>query len=419
MKIAVFSDSYRPYTSGVVRSIDTFGAQWIKQGHQVYLFAPRYYRAVVGPKGASTGDQSMANESITRIFRFWSIPMPTAGGFHVALPLSFRLGRVLQRLGIDVVHSHSPFSMGQLAAFAARHIGVPLIFTHHTMYHEYVHYVPGAQLLWGNATLRYVGAYCRKADVVIAPTPDVGRFIAEKYRIAPERVRAIPTGIALEEYVCDDRGWLRRRIPELGDDPVLLSVGRLCREKNAAFLVDAFAQLRRYGVQARLVFVGDGPDRERLAEKARAMQVADRVHFAGLLSKPEVIRAYHGADLFVIASTTETQGLVTLEAMAAGLPVVGVDATGTRDMVEDGVQGSLVPLDPERFASCVARYLSDPALRRHTARKALERASALSANKTAMELQKVYRELCQARTHVKAARRVSRWRRPTGTMGTG
>ncbi|MFS8525134.1 MAG: glycosyltransferase, partial [Limnochordales bacterium] len=170
-------------------------------------------------------------------------------------------------------------------------------------------------------------------------------------------------------------------------------------------LLKAFKIVVRRRPDAHLMLVGDGPLREQLEETAAGAGLSGRVHFTGTLTKPEVIDVYHAADLFVIASVTETQGLATLEAMAAGLPVAGVNAPGTADMVEHGVQGLLTPEDPEALAEAALTLLNDDGQRRAFAARARARAERFSARNMALELVQAYEEVLAARAPQGAAGR--------------
>jgi len=402
VKIAVFTDSYQPYVSGVVRSIDTFGAELLELGHEVYIFGPRYYHQASGPAARPERPPAL------RVFRFWSIPLPTYRGFTVPVPISMQAEALLAELGIDIIHTHTPFMMGVMAAVLARRRRIPLVFTHHTMYHEYVHYVPGVRTVLRQLILRYVGTYCKRCDLVIAPTPEIGDFIVETYGLEGKPVQVIPTGIPVDDYRQGDRRWLREQLNIGPDAPVLIFVGRLAREKNVGFLLEALQHVRATMDNVHLVLVGDGPDRPRLERLAREMGIGQWVHFTGTYSREQVVQALHGADLFVIASTTETQGLATLEAMAAGLPVVGVDAPGTHDMVQNGVQGLLRREDPTEFAQAVLSLLEDPAKRQLFAARARQRAESLSSREMALRLVGAYQELLTPGLHDTKARRDSK-----------
>lgn len=396
MKIAVFTDSYRPYVSGVVRSIDTFGAELLELGHEVYIFGPRYYPAQSGDTSQSSAGEKLP---AVKVFRFWSIPVPMYRGFTAPVPISGQADQLLTDLGIDVIHTHTPFAMGMLGAVLARRLDLPLVFTHHTMYHEYVHYLPGVRTVLRGMMLRYVGNYCRRADMIIAPTPEIRDFAVKTYGLWHKPVKAIPTGITTEQFRRGDGRWVRASFSIPDDAPVLVFVGRLGREKNVQFLLQMFQLISQNREDVHLVLVGDGPQRPRLVQMVEEAALQPRVHFTGTLPKEKVIDVYHAADVFVIASTTETQGLATLEAMAAGLPVVGVDAPGTRDMVQHGVQGLLTEEDQAQFADAVLRLIGDEALRKLYGARALVRAETFSARNMALELVGAYRELLTPGLH--------------------
>lgn len=394
VKIAIFTDSYRPYVSGVVRSIDTFATELLNLGHEVYIFAPRYYQREDTPPAVPSSPSSRL-----QIFRFLSVPLPGYPGFTAPVPVSFRAEALLRQIGIQVVHTQGPFALGGLGAVLARKLRLPLVFTHHTMYHEYVHYLPGARKYptarqwWQRLILGHVNRYCRRADLVIAPTPQIRDFITKTYDIKDDRVISIPTGIPVEDYRHGDKTWLRRRFSIPDTDPVMIFVGRLGQEKNIPFLLESMVIINAYVPQAHLVLVGDGPERQRLEHQVAGMGLQGRVHFAGSQPRERVIDAFHGSDLFVIASVTETQGLATLEAMAAGLPVVGVDAPGTHDLVRHGVDGYLTPHDTRSFAQAVVQLLANPARRRQMAGNAVAGAGVFSSRNTALQLVAAYEKL--------------------------
>src|SRR5690554_1614284 len=142
MRIAFYSDSYSPYVSGVVRSLQRFTKGLVQQGHEVYIFAPFYYG-----KKFKKGIEQHSDPYATKVFRFYSVPAPTCPSYFLPIPITIHSERLLQRLNIDIIHTHSPFLTGQLGAILARRLQVPLIFTHHTMYHEYLHYFPAPRMI--------------------------------------------------------------------------------------------------------------------------------------------------------------------------------------------------------------------------------------------------------------------------------
>ena len=160
-KIGIFTDSYRPYNSGVVRSIETFSTELTAQGHELYIFAPSY--------------RDCENES--RVFRFASIPAPTNPDFTLAVPISLKLKPTIKRLDLDLIHVHSPFVLGRVGARYARKLGIPLVFTFHTLYEQYVHYFPFGQNITRELTQKWCADFANNCDMVVAPTGVVGEYL--------------------------------------------------------------------------------------------------------------------------------------------------------------------------------------------------------------------------------------------------
>ncbi|MDI6709590.1 MAG: glycosyltransferase [Bacillota bacterium] len=387
MRIAVFTDSYRPYTSGVVRSIETCRHELEARGHQVFIFAPRYNWGRYGEERA--GEK--------RVFRFCAFPTPNKTGFSLAIPLSIHLRQDLRRLGVDLVHVHSPFLLGRLGARAARDLGLPLVFTHHTLYDQYVHYFPVARKLTRQVTQRLAVGFCNRCDVVLVPTRVIGDYIRELGVTSP--IKDLPTGIRIEDFSGGDRKWLRQRFGIADDEKVLLFVGRMGLEKNVDFLLRAFQLVRAShpGLPLRLVLVGGGPEMDNFQRLAATLGIAEHTLFAGPVAPEKMGDCYAGADLFVFASVTETQGLVIGEAKAAGLPAVAVRAFGVSEMVTDGEDGFLTPEDEAAFAEKVGRLVTEDELYRRFAAAARANAARLSAQALTDRLLGIYRALLDER----------------------
>ncbi|MCL5981019.1 MAG: glycosyltransferase family 4 protein [Firmicutes bacterium] len=379
MKVGMFTDSYRPYTSGLVRSLETTAANLSALGHEVYIFAPSYPRY----------------EKEAGVFRFASVPSPHSREYTIALPFSLNLRSTVRRIGLDVIHVHSPFFMGHLGARCAYRSGLPLVFTYHTMYDQYVHYMPFARGLSRRIVQRFLPNFCNRCDVVITPTKIIRDLIAERLRT---KIAVVPTGIETEEFAVADDDWLRRQYGISSETKILLHVGRLGKEKNIGFVLQAYRQIRQKHPNVCLVLVGDGPERAHLQEEVRRLGLEAGVIFTGLLPRRHLVDSYAGADLFIFASTTETQGLVLGEAKAAGLPAVAVSALGAAEMVNDGVDGYLTPLSLPLFAEKVLLLLENEPLRRAMAERAKLEAEKISAPYMARKLAEVYEEAvnCQA-----------------------
>ncbi|MGE5371827.1 MAG: glycosyltransferase family 4 protein [Solirubrobacterales bacterium] len=390
MRIGLFSDSYTPYTSGVVTSIQTLKAELTARGHDVHVFAPEYPNHM---------------ETETNIHRFFSVPAPTNPDFTLPVPISPRMTALVKRLRLDVIHVHSPFLLGQMGMRCANRWDIPLVFTYHTKYDQYVHYFPLAQDLARDLTIRYSRYFCGKCDLVIAPSTDIESVI-RGYGIRTT-VRVVPTGVDTDKYTAGDPDWLRQRFHIEPDRKICLFVGRLSPEKNLAFLIEAMARVKARE-KVTLVLTASGPMERELRQLAAAQGMVEGTDliFTGFLNDEELVNAYAGSDLFTFASVTETQGVVLVEAMASGLPIAAVEASGTRDMVQNGSQGILTPVDLDQFTEAIIRLLSDSALREQMAAAGVQRAQALSAQGMAEKLENEYTRLIERNKRTASRRRV-------------
>jgi glycosyltransferase involved in cell wall biosynthesis len=375
MKIGIFTDSYRPYTSGVVNSIELFTRDLTGLGHEVNIFAPSYRN----------------NDEDNKVFRFVSVPAPTNREFSLAIPFSLRLRPAMKKLKPDIIHVHSPFLLGRLGARYARMLNVPLVFTFHTLYDLYVHYIPFGQDIARELTRRYCREFCNDCDLVITPTEIIAEHLRKHGVDVP--IRTVPTGIDLEKYAHRDARWVHKKYGFADNIRVLLCVGRLGKEKNIGFIIDVFARVSAEYPDTKLVIVGEGPERCSLKKRADELGIGHQVVFTGLVDKEEVVEYYCSAYLFVFSSVTETQGLVLGEAKAAGVPAVAVRAFGVEEMVTDGVDGFLVEASRDAFEEKLKLLLDNKDLRDKMGESARLNAAGLSSRASAAKLVECYYEM--------------------------
>jgi len=373
MRIALFSDSYRPVINGVAIAVDLLVAE-LRRRHDVTIFAPAHPRQ----RGPEPG-----------IERFPSYRFPHHPDYPIAFPLSPRLFRSFARAAFDVVHTQSPFTLGQVGRWLARRHRLPLVTTYHTLYTEYLHYarpIPPGWLHRGIVALSR--RYCNACDTVVVPTAPIREVLRACGVRRP--IEVIPTS-AIVAPRAEDAGYLRSRyaIPEAA--VVIMYAGRLAREKNLELLFRAFARVRQSIPAVHLFLAGGGPWEAAARDLARRIALEPDVTFAGFIDREELIRFYAGADLFAFPSISDTQGLVVLEAKSAGLPVVSVDAYGPATVVRDGVDGLLVPNDVSAFAQALESLAADPARRRAMGARAREDAARFSPAAMADRYEEVYR----------------------------
>jgi len=379
MHIANFTNTYLPVISGVVRSVRSFRDELAHRGHNVFIFA-----------------QEQANyvDKDPFIFRYPSLSLPTGVDVPAAIPISPFIDRMLPAFKLDVIHTHHPFLLGQTAATKAQELNLPLVFTFHTQYREYTHYIPFSmetvQNFLKNAIDRWLQDFMRRCQHIIIPSESMRETLVNDYGLK-NNFTVIPTGIDLEAYRTASGERIRKK-RNWENDTVMISVGRLAPEKNWPLLLQATALVLKEVPRFRLVLIGDGQDRKNLEDLAKELGIRRRVTFTGSLSFSEIPSYMKAANLFGFTSVTETQGLVTLEAMAARLPVIAVDASGTRDILKHGQQGYLVENNAEALAAGIKKLLSNPDRMQKFAEAAYKKAQSFNIEHLTDKLLGVYEQ---------------------------
>ena len=358
MRIALFTNTYLPFCGGVTTSVETLRRGLEGSGHEPWVFAPRF-------DGAPAGSP--------RLVHYPSIPALTYPEFALAVPYSRRIAARVRELRFDVFHAHHPFLLGPAARRLARRLRRPLVFTYHTRYDKYAHYVPLRRDLVEAAAVRLSTRFAGAADAVIAPSALIRDELRARGVGTP--IAVIPTGVDVERFSPGDGAPARDALGVAREDAVLLYVGRLDREKSVDRVLFAFERVASTVPRSRLVLVGQGTQAEPLRRLAASLAVADRIRFLGVRPHDELPPCYRAADVFVFASETETQGLVLAEAAACGVPAVAVDAPGSAEVVRDGETGLLTKREPDALAEAVIGLLLDAERRRAMGRRARELAS--------------------------------------------
>lgn len=382
MRVLMLSDVYFPRINGVSTSIETFRARLGEYGVGVDLIVPAY-----GGEDFQPG--------IERI-PAWRVPGDPEDRMMQPLALRAALRRRAAE-GYDLVHVQTPFLAHYAGVRAARAWGVPVIETYHTFFEEYLyHYVPFAPATWMRALARWFSRRQGNAvDAVVVPSSAMRERLRAYGVTAPLHV--LPTGIPLHRFGPRDGMAFRRRHGIAPERLVALYVGRVAHEKNIDFIIAAMARVRDSLPEAMLLITGEGPAQQALEAEARAFGLGDAVRFMGYLDRrDELLDCYAAADVFVFASRTETQGLVLLEAMAMGLPVVALAVMGTRDVLLPA-SGALTPEDDvEAFAAAIIELLADPARRRALGVQGRAWVESLSDSAMAQRMAQLYRHVRQA-----------------------
>ncbi len=375
MRIAIFSNTYLPTISGVVRSISSYKAALEELGHEVHVFT----------QGARGYQDKELN-----IHRYVSLDLGLPNSLPVTIPFSPSIDSLLIKLRPDVIHSQHPLLLGNVAVRKARQLGIPLIYTLHAQYWHYGVYVPIRffQKPYKDYITGRVKRYLMSCDQIIAPSKGMRDLIVGEFRIR-KPVTVIPTGIDLKSYERVARGEMRKKFG-WREDFVIISVGRLAPEKNWPDLIQAASQVIKKNPSARLVLLGDGPQRKELERQAEELGIRERVGFVGMVPYEDVANYLVAADLFAFTSLTETQGLGTLEAMAAGLPVAAYDAIGTRDVVIDRENGLLTEANSNALAQAIMNLIKEPGRTKELGEGALNTAHRLDIRVLVQDLLRVY-----------------------------
>jgi len=355
LTIGFFTDTYLPEVNGVVTSLLSTTKALRRRGHRVI---------VVGPANAGPVEDD------PDVFRFRSAPFPFYPQFRMAFPLPGRLLASLPRMPFDVIHAHSLFFISCLGAYLAQGRRIPLALTYHTRLSEYARYLPVHHRITGPQVVWLSREFSNRCDFVVAPTKGIAELL-RSYGVESD-IEIVPTGVDMELFQTERQAPLEA-LQTAQPGPVLLFAGRLGAEKNLQLLIDAFADVRKRGVRATLIVAGEGPLEPALRARVAALGLEQDVVFAGTLAHADLGALYRAADAFVFASTSETQGLVLVEAMAHGVPVVAVDCPVSREVVR-GAAGLLVEESPVALSSAIVGLLAAPADER-----ARRRAAALAA----------------------------------------
>ncbi len=341
LRIAVFSDSYLPILNGVSVSIDSLVTELRNRGHSVHVY---------------TAASPSYKDPDPNTFRLHAVKIPIVRDYPLAVPPLYEMLRQFRKHEYDLIHTHTPFTLGFIGLRWAQSHELPIVTTYHTLYNRYLHYIPFVPRRYLRFKMaKHTNFYYNSVDHVITPSEASLRWLRRHSVITD--VSVIPTGATRRRLL--DRSEVRQALGIPPEQKILLYVGRLAKEKNMSVLFHMAALSFQEDPSLRLWLVGDGPYREDCARMVRDLGIGDRVKFVGFLSRPEVDPYYAAADLFVFSSITETQGLVVQEAMSYGVPSVAVAGGGASDGIIDGENGYIVKNDPGTFAAKVLEVMAD------------------------------------------------------------
>jgi glycosyltransferase involved in cell wall biosynthesis len=380
LRILMISDVYFPRVNGVSTSIRTFRRELLARGHEVTLIAPAY-------PGHSDTDSN-----ILRI-KARQVPMDPEDRMMRRHQID-ALWPTLKQQRFDVLHIHTPFIAHYAGLYLAKQLKIPVVETYHTFFEEYLyHYIP----LVPRALMRLIArrvtvSQCNAVQQIIAPSRAMLEALQHYGVQSP--IAILPTGLEANQFKPGDGARFRTRHGIEQDRPTLLYVGRVAHEKNIDFLLHCFKRVHAALPNALLIVTGEGPAREHLRALARKLQLESAVKFIGYLERDtELLDCYRAGDLFVFASRTETQGLVLLEALAQGTPVVSTMHMGTRDVLHNTQGTHIVAEDQHDFSQACISLLQNTAARKQLAAHAPHDAERWSSREMTGRLVQLYSEV--------------------------
>lgn len=393
MKIGIFTDCYLPQINGVVTSIMMLEQELISRGHEVTIIT------------VQVPDHEDTRDNIIRVNSFdMARIQPKLKQFRLGYPAGRKLIKDIKALNLDLVHTHTEFTMGLLGKKIAKILDIPCVHTYHTMYEDYSHYVVGfnfAQSFVKKAIRNILKIYMRQYNCIIAPS-DKTRLSLRGYGIT-NQIHTLPTGIDCERFRIDHMDpaeitKLRHQWGIKDTDYVMLSLGRVAKEKNIELIIKQMPKIVERIPNAKLLVVGDGSHRAKLQAMASALNMEENIIFPGAVPYSEVPDWYHLADLFVNASFTETQGLTILEAMTSSLPIVVYDDTNIKDLVVEGITGRLFKTEEDLFKQIIDAH-NDSLKTDQIIINALDTANQMSKENYAKNAETIYQSMLQENYH--------------------
>jgi 1,2-diacylglycerol 3-alpha-glucosyltransferase len=333
-----------PVLNGVSVSILSLVEELRANGHSVHIFTSAH-------RGHKDTDPN--------VHRFLSIRLPFAPGYPLAIPPFYPFLREFRKYNFDIVHTHTPFTVGFVGLRWAQSHHLPIVSTYHTLYVKYAHYVP----IFPKPYIRYKVAkhthyYYSRCHHVIVPS-EAAKVSLQRHSVKTP-ISIIPTGNP--PITKSEKESVRKELGIRPSEKILLYVGRIAREKNLDVLIEGIYSVLAQQHDTKFIIVGDGPYRKQCQRRVQELGIGDRVKFAGFVPRSEVDKYYAASDVFVFASMTETQGLVVGEAMSHGVPAVAVRGGGASHAITDDVNGYIVGNSSDQIASAVIRILGNPSL---------------------------------------------------------
>ncbi len=397
MKICMMTNTYLPHVGGVARSVSTFAEEYRKAGHQMLVVAPAFDGKPL------TKQQARIVERVAAVQNF------NGSDFSVRLPLAAALSSRLDDFKADVIHAHHPFLLGDTALRVGATKNVPVIFTHHTRYEDYTHYVPFDSPTLKEIAINLSTQFANLCDGVIAPSESIAKLIRKRGVTVP--IAVVPTGVDVAGFAAGNGARARKKFKIPAKAFVVGHTGRLAPEKNLGYLSEAVALFLKKTPNARFLVVGGGPSEQQIRDICAKHGVTSQLVMAGKHTGRALHDAFKAMDVFVFSSFSETQGMVIAEAMSAGLPVVALKANGVVEVVRDGKNGYLLPArtPAAKFAAKLTELHKKPVRLRQFSKAAKATSQEFSREHCAELAVKFYEQIRKATRRERLLTEASPW----------
>jgi len=376
MKIGLFTDAYFPQVNGVATTVEELKNSLTEKNHKVTLITSSY------PKYKDK------DKSILRLksFKLWNNPE-----LRVSYMFPDRIFQRVLRLDVDLIHGFSGGAIPSLGLTLAKIKRKPYVFTYNTRWNKYTHYILNGKIIRPKAMERMVRIYCNVCDHIIAPAAYVKEELVSFGVKKP--ITVIPNGVNTNKFKPAKSNGLREQLGLKKDDQIALCVARLAKEKSLDFLIKSFAEFSKTNPNVYFVIAGDGPERENLENLIKSLKISKRIKLLGCVKYDDIPQVYNGADIFIFASQTETEGMIVPEAMSSGLPVLAVRDRVFEQFIESGKDGFLVEKDEKVFNDHLDRLLKDEKLRVAIGKNARAKIQQFSLERIAQEFENLYKQL--------------------------
>lgn len=391
MRIGLFTDAYPPFINGVATSVLMLKQGLEKMGHKVYV--------------VTVNDESFSYKETEGVLKIPSIPIGIMN-FRQSGIYPLRALKIIKRWNLDVIHTHTEFSIGTFARLISKQFNIPLVHTYHTMYEEYIYYITKGYFNHASKKLvEYLTLFlCDKTiDELIVPTEKAKDLFKEKYKVKRD-VHVIPSGIDTERFHKENVDKLSviklKKSLSIGmRDFIVLYVGRIAKEKSIDFLIKNFPDVLKRIPKAKMIIVGDGPDLKDLIDMTNDLKLEDKIIFTGRVLWDDIPKYYAMSNIFVTASTSETQGLTVIEAMGASKPVVAIKDESFELVISDKKDGLFFE-DEKQYVDLVERLYKEKTFYNEISKEARKTAAEYSPDAYAKNVLKIYEKVVNKDTNL-------------------